>query len=124
MLTKVVHNSLLIGSLVFTLLTGFAQESKPLDEAKVNKLITTKIDMDKAGEFDDRYTIFIFQGDVQKANSVKARYDNLSLGWPSELKYEQPYHKVYIGKYPSKLEAERAWLVISKSFPNARVLKP
>lgn len=80
--------------------------------------------MDKEGEFNDRYTIHIFQGDNQAANSVKNSYDALDLKWKSELRYESPSFKVWIGKYRSRLEADRALMEIQKTFPNAKVLKP
>ncbi|AZQ45132.1 translation initiation factor IF-2 [Nonlabens ponticola] len=110
--------------MLFTVQATFSQATKKLNEATIEKLVATKIDMDKAGQFNDRYTIYIYQGDVQKANSTKSRYDNLGLPWKSELKYEEPNMKVYVGKYRSRLEAERALLEVRKVFPNARVLKP
>jgi hypothetical protein len=124
MITKTLKSVLLIGSVVLTSQIGFAQRTNKVNEADLERLVTTKISMDKRGEFDDRYTINIFQGENQEAGTVKSKYDALGLLWQSELNYEAPYFKVYIGKYRSRLEADRALLEIQKSFPNAIRLKP
>ena len=107
-----------------TLQQANAQSAERINESTLEQLVTTKITMDKDGEFNDRYTIHIFQGENQQANSIKERYDALGLTWNSELRYEAPNHKVWIGKYRSRLEADRALIEIQKSFPNAKVLKP
>ena len=124
MITKTLKSVLLIGSVVLTSQIGFAQRTNKVNEADLERLVTTKISMDKKGEFDDRYTIHIFQGENQEAGTVKSQYDALGLLWQSELNYEAPYFKVYVGKYRSRLEADRALLEIQKSFPNAKRLKP
>jgi len=124
MITKTLKSVLLIGSVVLTSQIGFAQSTHKVNEADLERLVTTKISMDKKGVFKDKYTIHIFQGENQEAGAVQSKYDALGLLWQSELNYEPPYFKVWIGKYRSRLEADRALLVIQKSFPNAKVRKP
>ncbi|WP_228547187.1 translation initiation factor IF-2 [Nonlabens antarcticus] len=124
MITKTIKSILLIGSVVLTSQLGFGQSTTKVNEADLERLVAAKVAMDKEGAFNDRYTIHIFQGENQEAGSVKSRYDALGLLWKSELKYEPPYHKVWIGKYRSRLEAERALLEVKKSFPHAFVMKP
>ena len=124
MLTKQVKIALLAGVVILTLQTSMAQSTQKVAESTLERLVTTKISMDKDGEFNDRYTIHIFQGENNEANTAKKKYDDLELIWKSELHYDQPNHKVYIGKYRSRLEADRALLEIQKTFPNAKVLKP
>ncbi len=101
-----------------------AQSYKPVNPENLNRLVATKIALDKEGAFDDRYTIQIFQGENQNALATKSKYDALHLQWKSELRYSSPDFKIWIGKYRSKLEADRALLEIQKNFPNAKVLKP
>ncbi|SCY39285.1 hypothetical protein SAMN05192588_2640 [Nonlabens sp. Hel1_33_55] len=124
MIRKSIKNILGAGALIFTIQLGVAQSSDKVSESTLERLVTTKISMDKDGAFNDRYTIHIFQGENQQANAIKSRYDALGLNWKSELRYESPNHKVWVGKYGSRLEADRALLEIKKSFPNAKVLKP
>ncbi|KQC32593.1 hypothetical protein AAU57_04080 [Nonlabens sp. YIK11] len=124
MIRKNIKNTLCAGALIFTLQMTTAQTTDKVSESTLERLITTKISMDKEGAFNDRYTIHIFQGENQPANAVKSRYDALGLAWKSELRYESPNHKVWVGKYSNRLEADRALLEIKKTFPNAKVLKP
>jgi len=37
--------------------------------------------------------------------------------------YESPEYKVRVGQYRTKLEAERALILIRKEFPNAIIVK-
>lgn len=124
MQTKSTKYLLLAVVLTFTTQISIAQTTQKVPESSLERLVSTKISMDKEGEFNDRYTIHIFQGDNQAANSVKNSYDALDLKWKSELRYESPSFKVWIGKYRSRLEADRALMEIQKTFPNAKVLKP
>lgn len=124
MIRKTIKSYLLIGSVLLTSQLAFSQGTGKLSEADLERLVTTKIALDKQGAFNDRFTIYIFQGDNQEASIVKDQYDALGLIWKSELIYEQPNHKVWVGKYRSRLEADRALMEIRKSFPNAKVLKP
>lgn len=101
----------------------YAQQDK-VSESKVNALISKKISMDKDGEFKDRYTIQIYYGEYHGAQRMKEQYAEKGLIYKLEQRYEEPNHKIWIGNYRSKLEAEQALIVIKKEFPNAFVLKP
>ncbi len=124
MIRKTIQTTLLIASVLITSQLSFGQSTSKVNEANLERLVAAKISMDKEGVFDDRYTVHIFQGENQEATNVKSRYDALGLTWKSELKYDSPYFKVWIGKYRSRLEADRALLEIQKTFSNAKVLKP
>jgi hypothetical protein len=80
--------------------------------------------MDRSGDFKDRYTIQLFYGERDKAIETKDNYDLLDLAWESELKWETPNHKVWVGTYRSRLEADRALLTIKKNYKDAFILKP
>ncbi len=120
------HSKLILSiiGIFFGLIVTNAQSTQPLKTADLERLVSTKISLDKEGAFNDRYTIIIFQGENQAANAAKSKYDGLELRWKSELRYDAPDFKVWIGKYRSRLEADRALLEVQKEFPNAKVLKP
>jgi hypothetical protein len=103
---------------------GIAQESQPVNKQKIDQLISTKIAMDRSGDFNDRFTIQLFYGDRDKAITTKENYDNLDLPWKAELKWESPYHKIWVGTYRSRLEADRALLKIKEEYKDAFILKP
>lgn len=101
-----------------------AQNYKPINKQLIEELITTKIAMDRSGDFKDRYTIQLFYGEREKAIDTKEKYDLLSLAWKSELRWAEPYHTVWVGNYRSRLEADRALLEIKENFTGALVVKP
>ncbi|PPK96951.1 MULTISPECIES: SPOR domain-containing protein [Nonlabens] len=103
---------------------GIAQESKQIDKQKLDALVSTKIAMDKSGDFKEHYTIQIFYGERNKAIATKRQYDALDHKWKSELTWEHPYHKICVGTYRSRLEAERALIKIKEKYSNALILKP
>jgi hypothetical protein len=103
---------------------GIAQESQPVNKQNIDHLISTKIAMDRSGDFKDRFTIQLFYGDRDKAITIKENYDALDFPWKAELKWESPYHKIWVGTYRSRLEADRALLKIKVAYKDAFILKP
>lgn len=112
--------------MLVSLLSSYAygQKNNPIESEKLHELVTKKIAMDKDGDFKDRYTIQIFYGEIQGAKTTQSRYNALGLTWSASMEYEEPNHKIWIGNYRSRLEADRALIEIRKTFPNAFVLKP
>jgi len=116
--------------LTFLMLVGllssyaYGQQNNPIESGKLHELVTKKISMDIEGDFKDRYTIQIFYGEIQGAQKTKTQYNSLGLTWNASMEYEEPNHKIWIGNYRSRLEADRALIEIKKTFPNAFVLKP
>ncbi|OUS22821.1 translation initiation factor IF-2 [Nonlabens dokdonensis] len=124
MTIKQLKNSLSIIALLLIVSQGFAQENRPVKKQKVDELVSTKIAMDKAGDFKDRFTIQLFYGERNKAIATKQKYDRLNMPWKSELKWESPYHKIWVGTFRSRLEADRALLKIKEEYKDAFILKP
>lgn len=121
---KQLKNSLSIIALLLIVSQGFAQENRPVKKQIVDELVSTKIAMDKAGDFKDRFTIQLFYGERNKAIATKQKYDRLNMPWKSELKWESPYHKIWVGTFRSRLEADRALLKIKEEYKDAFILKP
>ena len=63
MITKTIKNLLCAGAVIFTIQITAAQTTQKVAESNLERLVSTKISMDKEGDFNDRYTIHIFQGD-------------------------------------------------------------
>lgn len=116
---------LVLGFCIFGIaLQGMGQENAPVNKQKLDQIISTKIAMDRSGEFKDRFTIQLFYGERDKAIEIKQNYDALNLTWKSELKWESPYHKIWVGTYRSRLEAERVLITIKENYKDAFILKP
>ena len=72
----------------------------------------------------DGYTIQLYYGELNKANSVIRKYRNLYAAWPASIEYETPNYKVWVGNYATRLEADRALIEIQREFSAAFILKP
>ncbi|WP_405350589.1 SPOR domain-containing protein [Nonlabens sp. Asnod3-H03] len=119
-------NSRIVVTVAILMLSSIAlaQHSNQVEETKIESLISKKISMDKEGKFKDRYTIQLFYGEIEGAKKIEAKYKASPMTWESNLEYEAPNFKLWVGSYRNKLQAERALIEIKKEFPNAFILKP
>ncbi len=70
------------------------------------------------------YQIQVGFGSYQKAQNLKSQIDVDFPGWHSKIEFESPTYRVRLGKFKTKLEAERRYLEVRKKYPNAMLLKP
>jgi hypothetical protein len=101
-----------------------AQDTGPINPVRLDSLVATRLDMPKPGRVTGNYIVQLFYGDKVAAERVKTQYDAKQLQWESVMKYEQPFHKVWIGKFRNKAEAERIMFELRKDYPKALVLLP
>ncbi|MDP5102135.1 MAG: SPOR domain-containing protein [Nonlabens sp.] len=106
------------------ILPSNAQNTGPIDPVRLDSLVATRLDMPKPGRVTGNYMIQLFYGDKVAAERVKSQYDAKQMQWESIMRYEQPFHKVWIGKFRSKAEAERVMFELRKDYPKALVLLP
>tara|TARA_B100000929_G_scaffold290180_1_gene282928 strand:+ start:1196 stop:1585 length:390 start_codon:yes stop_codon:yes gene_type:complete len=90
---------------------------------KVEKLMEVKADLNKNNKIRDRFVIQLFYGDNGEANEVIQEYRK-TYDYPSQITYEAPNYKVWIGNFRSRLEADRALLKIKENYPSAFIPKP
>lgn len=123
-----INYNLLFFSLLMVLFTAFSQaQSGNLqinEDPKIAVLLHQKKIMEKKNLFSDGYTIQLYYGEKNKANSVLKKYKNLYNNWPASIYYETPNYKVWAGNFSSRLEADRALMEIKKHFSSAFILKP
>ena len=93
----------------------------------VNKKLDTVLDSidryNKSREFIDGYAIQIYAG-LRREDALNAK-KNLSSALPdlpSEVEYSQPNFRVKVGKYYSRIDAQRDYIAIKKYFPTAIVI--
>lgn len=70
------------------------------------------------------YQIQVGFGTYQKAQNLKSQVDIDFPGWYSKIEFESPTYRVRLGRFKTKLEAERRFLEVRKKYPNAMLLKP
>ena len=90
---------------------------------KIEKLMEVKKQLNENNKIGDRFVIQLFYGDNGDANEVIQKYRNVYT-YPSQITYEAPNYKVWIGNFRSRLEADRALLKIKETFPSAFIPKP
>lgn len=93
-------------------------------DAKITRLLDIKKSLEKENKLSDGFTIQLYYGNLNRANSVLGNYRNKYASWPASIEYETPNYKVWVGNYTTRLEADRALLEIQRNFPTAFVLKP
>ncbi len=90
----------------------------------IPELLDLKSEMTKDGKLGDRYKIQLYYGDNNKASETlkdfRAKYNK----WPSQIIYETPNYKVWVGNFRNRLEADRALLKIKAEYPAAFIPKP
>jgi inner membrane protein involved in colicin E2 resistance len=88
------------------------------------ELLQTKSQMTKDGKLGDRYKIQLYYGDNNAASEVIKEYRSKYTSWPSEIIYETPNYKVWIGNFRNRREADKVLLQIKQDFPAAFIPKP
>jgi hypothetical protein len=63
-------------------------------------------------------------GDYQKAQNLKSQVEIDFPDWYSKIEFESPTYRVRLGRFKTKLEAERKYLEVRKKYPDAMLLKP
>ena len=94
------------------------------ENPKIKDLVSLKKDLEKRNKLSDGYTIQLYYGEKNKANSVLKKYRNFYGSWPASIEYETPNYKVWAGNFNSRFKADRALLEIKRHFPAAFILKP
>ncbi|WP_378213363.1 SPOR domain-containing protein [Christiangramia antarctica] len=92
-------------------------------DSRIEKLMEVKKGLNEGNKIGDRYVIQLYYGDNGEANNVIQKYRSL-YEYSSEITYEAPNYKVWVGKFRSRLEADRALLKIKENFPAAFIPKP
>jgi len=93
-------------------------------DANIPNLLEMKSEMTKDGKFGERYKIQLYYGDNNSASNVIKKFRSLYSEWPSQIIYETPNYKVWIGNFRNRLEADRALMKVKGDFPSAFIPKP
>ena len=93
----------------------------------VNKKLDTVLDSidryNTSKEFINGFTIQIYAG-LKREDALNAK-KNLSSSLPqlnSEVEYSQPSFRVKVGKYYTRIDAQRDYVAVKKYFPTAIVI--
>lgn len=78
----------------------------------------------KANSDEDVYTIQIGFGSYEKAEKLKSDVDVDFPGWDSKIVFDSPTYRVRVGRFRTKLEAERKFMEVRKKYPESLLISP
>ena len=90
-------------------------------DPKIDQLLKLYTDANSNTGF---YQIQVGFGDYQKAQNLKSQVEIDFPDWYSKIEFESPTYRVRLGRFKTKLEAERKYLEVRKKYPDAMLLKP
>jgi cell division protein FtsN len=104
-------------------IVGFSQQGRINIEQPqgVSKLLDLYKAVNSESDF---YTIQIGFGSYEKAEKLKSDVDVDFPGWDSKIIFDSPTYRVHIGRFRTKLEAERKFLEVRKKYPESLLLNP
>ena len=89
---------------------------------RIKQLIAKKRAYNKNLTYVKGYKIQLFYGSEKGATSVKDKFNEVFPRVKSELRFDSPDWKVWVGSYKERLEADRALAEIKEGFPSAIIL--
>ncbi len=109
--------------LLFLSLKTLAQEGVVVvnQDRDIDALLRLKKEVNK---LDINYRIQIYNGPRNGAEKARLEFRNSYSDWATSMKYETPNYKIWVGNFKTRLEADRALIMIKKNFNNAFIFKP
>lgn len=104
---------------------AFAQESSTVvvSDPQLDSLVAQHIEQNKAANGIQGYRVQIFFGSERKgANDAKTHFLQLMPDEDVYFIYQQPYFKVRVGNYRTRLEAEAVYRKLIHSFDKAFIV--
>lgn len=87
--------------------------------------ISTLLEYYKASETDtDYYSIQVGFGSYNQAERIKREVEIDFPSWGSRIIFDSPTYRVQLGRFETKLDAERAYLEVRQKYPASLLLKP
>lgn len=70
------------------------------------------------------YRIQVGFGSYEKAQRIKSEVEIDFPSMPSKIDFDSPTYRVRVGRFKTKLEAERKFQEVREKYPDAMLLKP
>ena len=110
----------------FTAALSHAQEGEVTitQDERIDQLMEIKKIMNKSDDGEKRYRIQIYNGTLRGSRTVISGFKTGFPDWPCDILFETPNYKVIVGKYRTRLEADRYLAKVKERYPNAFIPKP
>ena len=108
---------------LFSLSNLLAQEGVVTvnQDRQITELIKLKKEVNRT---ESNYKIQIYNGNRSGAEDARLEFRKSFSDWSTNMKYETPNYKIWIGNFKTRLEADRALLKVKRKFGNAFIFKP
>ena len=112
-----------IALLAFFTHFGYSQGAKVniQQDQKIDKLLEIYKSSLSNNEY---YRIQVGFGDYAKAQNIKTNVEQDFPELPSKIDFDSPTYRVRVGRFTSKLDAERKFNEVRIKYPDAMLLKP
>ena len=94
------------------------------NDSKFDSILKIKKRVDKKIFDENYYSIQVFSGGYNMGDSIAKYINGKYLGDSIYFYFETPNYKIRIGKYKSKIDAEKKLKEIKNEFKSAFVFKP
>ncbi|UWX55487.1 SPOR domain-containing protein [Maribacter litopenaei] len=113
-----------IATLIF--ITNYLSAQEGTISIDQDAQITQLLDLYKKSlDKNDYYRIQVgFVSNNEKAQEIKSNVEIDFPELPSQIDFDSPTYRIRVGRFKSKLEAERKFNEVRKKYPNAMLLKP
>lgn len=117
-------------SILFTIFLSsqniFSQSNKSNIEQdiKIEQLLVEKRKNNSAITVNDKYKIQIFYGNIEESKKSLTTFKKDFPKTDGTIVFNNPSYKVWVGSFKSKIEAEKALLLIKKKYPTAVIINP
>lgn len=116
------NNSLLVIS--FLVSSFVFSQNTAVDTKKIDSLLQLKKEMINDYDIKSFYTIQLFSGTKVAAEEVKSNYDKKDIKYKAIIEYETPNYKVWVGRFRTKLQADKVYNKLQNEYPSALVIRP
>ncbi len=90
-------------------------------DQRITKLLDLYKTVNSEAEY---YTIQVGFGSYEEAENLKRDVAIDFPDWYSKVIFDSPTYRVHIGRFRSKLEAERQFIEVRKKYPGSLLLSP
>lgn len=118
-MTKMIRTLILL-TFFLTGISKVYSQSKYTDNKSINSLLQKKRKYNEKNG--TGFRIQLYYGEEKRARNIKQNFIIKFPGIITKLKYDRPEWKVHVGRYQTKIEADRALNDIRKKFSGAIVV--
>lgn len=111
-------------SILLALSTQINAQIEVEQDTKFEQVLKQKNKTNSGNISNDRYKIQVFSGDNENSRKILSDIKKQFKEIESTIVFHTPNYKVWVGNFKSKIEAEKALIMIRESYENSFIIKP